>query len=147
MEVLTKWIQKTIGLSPEVQTKIFISLIITLVLWIFYSLIIKIVLRRTENARIRYAWRKTLGYVVIILGVFLIGRLLFSGFQSIATYLGLLSAGIAIALKDIVSNFAGWFFIISWRPFSVGDRIQIGNYAGDVIDTRVFQYCLYQRAG
>jgi small-conductance mechanosensitive channel len=144
MKNLMEWIQKTSGLSPEVQIKIFASLVIALVLWILYSLITKIVWHRTENVRTRYAWRKTLGYVLIILGVFLIGRLLFSGFQSIATYLGLLSAGIAIALKDIVLNFAGWFFIISRRPFSVGDRIQIGNYAGDVIDTRIFQFTLME---
>jgi len=144
MKNLMEWIQKALGLSPEVQIKIFASLVISLVLWILYSLIIKIVWRRTENVRSRYTWRKTSGYVVIILGVFLIGRLWFKGFQSIATYLGLLSAGIAIALKEVVSNFAGWLFIISRRPFSVGDRIQIGNYAGDVIDTRVFQFTLLE---
>ncbi|MBU4292695.1 MAG: mechanosensitive ion channel family protein [Actinobacteria bacterium] len=144
MKNLMDWIQKALDLSPEVQIKIFVSLVISLVLWVLYSIIAKIVWRRTENVRIRYSWRKTSGYVVIILGVFLIGRLWFKGFQSIATYLGLLSAGIAIALKDVVSNFAGWLFIISRRPFSVGDRIQIGNYAGDVIDTRVFQFTLLE---
>jgi small-conductance mechanosensitive channel len=144
MEILIKWIQETIGLSPEGQIKIFASLIISLVLWILYYLIIKVVWRRTEDVRTRYTWRKTSGYVVIVLGVFLIGRLWFKGFQSIATYLGLLSAGLAIALKDLVSNFAGWLFIISQRPFSVGDRIQIGNYAGDVIDTRIFQFTLLE---
>jgi len=144
MKNLMAWIQETIGLSPEVQTKLFASLVITLVLWILYSLIIKIVWRRTENVRTLYSWRKTSGYIVIVLGVFLIGRLWLSGFQSIATYLGLLSAGIAIALKDVVSNFAGWLFIISRRPFSVGDRIQIGNHAGDVIDTRFFQFTLME---
>lgn len=144
MKNLMEWIQKALGLSPEVQIKIFASLVIGLILWILYSLIIKVVWRRTEDVRTRYTWRKTSGYVVIILGVFLIGRLWFKGFQSIATYLGLLSAGLAIALKDLVSNFAGWLFIISRRPFSVGDRIQIGNYAGDVIDTRVFQFTLLE---
>src|SRR4030043_939916 len=131
MKNLMEWIQETIGLSPEVQIKIFASLVIALVLWILYSLIIKIVWRRTENVRTSYSWRKTSSYVVIVLGVFLIGRLWFRGFQSVATYLGLLSAGIAIALKDVVSNFAGWLFIISRKLFSVGDRIQIGNHAGD----------------
>jgi len=144
MKNLLGWIQETIGLSPEVQIKIFASLVIILVLWILYSLIIKIVWRQTENVRTLYSWRKTSGYIVIVLGVFLIGRLWLSGFQSIATYLGLLSAGIAIALKDVVSNFAGWLFIISRRPFSVGDRIQIGNHAGDVIDTRFFQFTLME---
>ena len=144
MKNLMAWIQETIGLNPEVQIKIFASLVIILVLWILYSLIIKIVWRRTENVRTRYNWRKTLDYIVLVLGILLIGRLWFSGFQSIATYLGLLSAGIAIALKDVVLNFAGWLFIISRRPFSVGDRIQIGNHAGDVIDTRVFQFTLME---
>jgi len=138
MNNLAEWIQEVLGLSPEVQIKIFASLVIALVLRIVYSLIIKVVRRRTENVRIRYGWRKTLGYIIIILGIFLIGRLWFSGFHSIATYLGLLSAGIAIALKDVVSNFAGWLFIISRRPFSAGDRIQIGEYCGDVIDIRIF---------
>ena len=144
MKNLMEWIQKALGLSPEVQIKIFASLVISLVLWVLYSIIVKIVWRRTENVRTHYTWRKTSGYIIIVLGVFLIGRLWFKGFQSIATYLGLLSAGIAIALKDVVSNFAGWIFIISRRPFSVGDRIQIGNYAGDVIDTRFFQFTLLE---
>jgi len=144
MEFIVKWIQDIIGLNPEIQVKIFTSFVITLVLWILYSLITKIIWRRTKNVRTLYSWRKASGYIVVVLGVLLIGRLWSSGFQSIATYLGLLSAGIAIALKDVVSNFAGWLFIISRRPFSVGDRIQIGNYAGDVIDTRFFQFTLME---
>ncbi len=139
-----EWISKNIGLLPEIQIKIFTSLIVALILWILHSLIIRIVWHRTENARIRYTWRKTFDYVIIFLGVFLIGRLWLSGFQSLATYFGLLSAGIAIALKDIVANFAGWLFIISRKPFSVGDRIQIKTYAGDVIDIRVFQFTLLE---
>ena len=144
MEILMKWIRETIGLSFDIQIKIFTLLLICLVLWIIYFLIIKLVWRRTEDVRTRYMWRKTSGYVVIVLGVFLIIRLWFKDFQSIATYLGLLSAGLAIALKDLVSNFAGWLFIISRRPFSVGDRIQIGNFAGDVIDVRIFQFTLME---
>ena len=70
MEVLTRWIQKTIGLNPEIQIKILSSLLITLFLWLFYSLIIKIVWRRTENARIRYNWKKTSGYIVLVFSVF-----------------------------------------------------------------------------
>lgn len=143
-EVLIKWVHDTIGLSPDVQYKIFGLLLFSLVLWIIYSLIIRIVWHRTEDVKTRYRWKKTAGYVAIILGLFLIIRLWLRDFQSMATYLGLLSAGLAIALKDLVSNFAGWLFIISRRPFSVGDRIQIGNFAGDVIDIRIFQFTLME---
>ncbi|MBL7066536.1 MAG: mechanosensitive ion channel, partial [Candidatus Marinimicrobia bacterium] len=59
-------------------------------------------------------------------------------------YLGLLSAGLAIALKDPLTNIAGWIFIIFRQSFSVGDRIQIGEQAGDVIDIRLFQFILLE---
>ena len=144
MDILVKWIEKTLGLSPEIQIKIFTSLVIGLILWILHSLLMRITWRRTEDARIRYIWRKTSGYIIIFLGIFLAGRLWFKGFQYIATYLGLLSAGIAIALKDLVAGLAGWIFIIGRKPFSVGDRIQIGTHAGDVIDIHIFQFTLLE---
>jgi len=143
-EVIIKWIHKNIGLSPETQGKVFLLLLISLILWVLYFLINWLVWRRTEDVRTRYRWKKTSGYILIILGLFIIIRLWFRGFESLATYLGLLSAGLAIALRDLVSDLAGWLFIIGRRPFSVGDRIQIGNFAGDVIDIRAFQFTLME---
>jgi len=143
-EVIIKWIHNNIGLSPETQMKVFLLLLISLILWVLYFLINWLVWRQTEDVRTRYRWKKTSGYILIILGLFIIIRLWFRGFESLATYLGLLSAGLAIALRDLVSDLAGWFFIIGRRPFSVGDRIQIGNFAGDVIDIRAFQFTLME---
>jgi small-conductance mechanosensitive channel len=79
-----------------------------------------------------------------IIGILLIARVWFEGIHSIATFLGLIGAGMAIALKEPVANFAGWAFIVWRRPFEVGDRIQLGDYAGDVIDIRVFQFTLME---
>ena len=56
--------------------------------------------------------------------------------------MGLISAGIAIALKDPLVNMVGWGFILIRQPFKVGDRIQIGSAAGDVIDIRLFQFSI-----
>jgi small-conductance mechanosensitive channel len=61
-----------------------------------------------------------------------------------ATYLGLVSAGLAIALSDPITNFAGWVYIFWSQPFKVGERIQIGEHAGDVIDAGVFQFTLLE---
>ncbi|MBT4575839.1 MAG: mechanosensitive ion channel, partial [Candidatus Cloacimonetes bacterium] len=72
------------------------------------------------------------------------GRIWFKGAQSLVTYLGLLSAGVAIALKDVLANLAGWLYIISRRPFNVGDRVQIGKFAGDVIDQNFFEFTLLE---
>ncbi|MCH7761424.1 mechanosensitive ion channel, partial [candidate division TA06 bacterium] len=59
-------------------------------------------------------------------------------------FLGLLSAGLAIALRDPLVNLAGWIFILLRRPLAVGDRIQIGDYAGDVIDLQLLQFTLME---
>jgi small-conductance mechanosensitive channel len=82
--------------------------------------------------------------VVVTLGIFMVGHLWFKGFQSLATYLGLLSAGLAIALQDLVRSFAGWMFILWRQPFGLGDRIQIGEARGDVIDIRLFRFSLME---
>lgn len=63
---------------------------------------------------------------------------------SLSTFFGLLSAGIAIALKDLLASIAAWLFIIARKPFVIGDRIEIGKVAGDVIDFRIFQFTIME---
>lgn len=133
-----------LNLSPELQEKLLLSLVICLGLWLLRTITLKIVWRRTEEPRLRYWWRKTTTYVTVLLGLLVIGRLWYHGFRNVGTFLGLLSAGLAIALKDVVSGMAGWLFILWRRPFEVGDRIQIGDESGDVIDIRIFQFTLME---
>jgi len=100
--------------------------------------------RRTSDVRTQYYWRKAVTYTVSFLGFLAVGRVWLPGIGSLATFLGLLGAGIAVALKDPLQNLAGWLFILWRRPFAVGDRIQIGSNAGDVIDLRIFQFTLLE---
>ncbi len=138
LNVAYQWIQSITGISIATQNKIFSSAIIILVLLVLRTILLKIVFKQTTNAHTRYVWRKTSSYVAVILAIFVGGRVWIAAFASIGTFLGLLSAGIAIALKDLLVNIAGWLYIISFRPFVVGDRIQIGDNSGDVIDISVF---------
>jgi len=135
---------RLLRIPPNFQQKIVLSAAMLLALWILRTLVIRAVRRATEDTAIRYRWRKTSRYVSAALAVLLLGRVWFEAFQSIATFLGLISAGIAIALKDMVTDMAGWIFIIVKKPFEVEDRIQIGPHAGDVIDQRVFKFTLME---
>lgn len=132
------------GITQEMQSKLIISVVIILVMWLLKKITLHVVWKRTDNVKTRYSWQKTTTYAVVVLDIIFLGRTWFIGFQSIATFLGLLSAGIVIALKDIIANMAGWAFIILRRPFSIGDRIQIGDFSGDVIDIRVFQFTIME---
>ena len=144
MERLFEWLQNITGLSPEIQNRIFISILIIFILWLLRFVLLRIVWTRTDNVNVRYRWQKTSVYIIAAIGILIIARVWFEGIQSLATYLGLLSAGLAIALKDIVTSLAGWIFIIVRRPFVVGDRIQVGDHAGDVIDIRIFKFTILE---
>jgi small-conductance mechanosensitive channel len=144
MEVMTQWLEENLGIAPGMQTKIITSLVAVLVLWILHLLVARLIVPRIQDLYIRYRIRKTVGYIIFFIGLLVIGRVWVRGFQALATYLGILSAGLAIALRDPLVNLAAWVFIIWRRPFEVGDRIQIGDNAGDVIDIRIFQFTLME---
>jgi small-conductance mechanosensitive channel len=144
MDQVVNWLEATLGISPETQAKILASLVAVLVLWMLHQLLLRGLIYRIGDQRTRYQWQKTSGYVIFLIGVLVVGPVWFEGLSSLATYLGLLSAGLAIALKDPITDLIGWAFLIWQRPFDVGDRIQVGNYAGDVIDRRIFQFSLME---
>ena len=141
------WLQTHLGINPELQMRLFATLGTVAGLWVLHKLILAVVYRRVRDPWSRYRWRKSLTYVFMAAGIIIVGRMWFAGVQALATFFGLLSAGLAIALKEPVSNLAGWAFIMWRRPFEVGDRVQIGPHAGDVIDLGVFQFTLNEIGG
>lgn len=117
---------------------------IILVLIIVRFIIVRIVYNRVENTEARYKWRKNVTYTLVFIGVLLVARTWIEAIGSLATFLGLLSAGLAIALRDPVTDMAGWVFLIWRKPFKVGDRIQIAENKGDVIDIRFFKFTVLE---
>jgi small-conductance mechanosensitive channel len=144
MTDLTALIQAWTGLSPETQGRLFSTLVVVLGLWLVRWLTLRLVRRRIENVTQRYYWSRVVTYLIVFIGLLVVGRIWFQGVSSLVTYFGLLSAGLAIALSDLVANLAGWFFILWRRPFVVGDRIEIAGQRGDVIDIRLFMFSLLE---
>lgn len=132
------------GLGPLIVGRFVTSLLVIFFLWLLHRAIVGLLVRSVEDVRQRYAWQKGAGYFIVVLGIFLIGPVWLEGLRNAATFLGLLSAGLAIAMRDLIINFTGWLFILFAHPFSVGDRIQIGTISGDVIDLRLFQFSLLE---
>lgn len=138
------WLEQTLGINQELAGKLLESFSAILIFWLLNLVIQRVVIQRIKDVRVRYQWQKISGYIVFALAIIVIWPVWFQGLQSVATYLGLLSAGLAVALKDPITDIIGWAFILLRRPFEVGDRIQIGEFAGDVIDQRIFQFSLME---
>lgn len=134
-----------LNIDDAIKNRIVQTVLIILVLWVLNKLAVRLFSHGTvEEIRKQYHWRKTIEYTLFTIGVLVIGNLWISNFQFIVTFLGILSAGIAIALKEVFMNIAGWAYIYIRKPFDVGDRVQIGDVKGDVIDLRLFQFTLLE---
>ncbi len=144
MSNITTWIFETFGIQAYAQYRIAASVIIILLLWLSRKLILNAVFRRTVDVHVRYRWRKSTLYIAVTLGIVFFTAIWMDLFRQVGTFLGLLSAGLTIALKDLVSDVAGWIFILWRRPFEVGDRVEIEGMRGDVIDIRMFQFTLME---
>ena len=143
MNIDLNWLAKLFTYS-SIQVKFLATFIATLTLIFFRRTIIKIIIDRIKDAKLRYQWQKGISYITFIIGFLVIGQIWFDGIQSIATYLGLLSAGIAISLRDPLVNLVGWLYIVWRNPLEVGDRVQLGDHAGDVIDINLFNFTLME---
>ena len=104
---------------------------------------LRIVKRRVKDTEVWYRTQKLTSYG----GTFII--LLTVGFiwlqvSNFGAWIGLVSAGVAIALADVLRNFAGWGYILVRRPFKIGDRIEINGQAGDVVDVRSQRFSIIE---
>jgi small-conductance mechanosensitive channel len=144
MENFNNWLQTYLGIDTAAQKKLLISVLVVATLWLFHRVLRGSVTERIQSLERRYQWQKALGYTFTTLGILTVSLVWFEGVQYAATYLGLVSAGIAIALKDPITNIVAWGFILWRKPFEVGDRIEIGQYAGDVVDQRIFQFSMME---
>ena len=63
---------------------------------------------------------------------------------SLATFAGFLSAGIAIALQNVILSVAAYFLLIGRFGIRVGDRVQIGEVTGDVFDIGLVRMLLVE---
>ena len=130
--------------TSHVKTKIIGTVIALILLPLIKRFILTPLFAKIKDNEKRYKWNKAVSYTYYFLFIFVVGSIWFEGFESIATYLGFVSAAIAFALKDPISNFAGWMFITTRTPFKIGDRIELGENAGDVIDINVFNFSIME---
>lgn len=66
------------------------------------------------------------------------------GIRPVLTALTIVAAALTIVSKELILNFLG-SFVIFWRQiFAIGDRVQIGDYSGDVIDKGILYFTLLE---
>jgi small-conductance mechanosensitive channel len=92
------------------------------------------VLRYAHEPRRRYQLLLVRTIVVWTIVIAVVGLSFVSEISTFATFAGLLTAGLAVAMQSVLVSVVGYFFLIGKYGIRVGDRIQIGSVVGEVID-------------
>jgi small-conductance mechanosensitive channel len=89
---------------------------------------------RAQDRYRRYYVRKGVSLVAAVVALIALGILWRPFAGQLGLVLGLITAGVAFAMQELIGALAGWFNIVSGSIYRVGDRVQVGGVRGDVID-------------
>jgi small-conductance mechanosensitive channel len=149
MDTLSVWMKKVID---TISTPLFTMGDSAFTLWMLLYLIGATVLliftatalgkliahRLLARSRIELGVRVAVGsivkYALLVIGFVVILQTTGINLSSITILLGALGVGIGFGLQNITNNFVSGLIILFERPIKVGDRIEVSNIAGDVVD-------------
>jgi small-conductance mechanosensitive channel len=105
------------------------------------------VYRYVRDPRRRYQFFLLRKFVLWFLISVIMAFAFASRLGSIVTFAGLLTAGVAVALQNVILSIVGYFFLIGKFGIRVGDRVQIGGVTGEVIDIGLLRLHLMELGG
>lgn len=129
---------------PNIQEAHVINILwstgLALVIYAVKSILLRFIHKKIANQLLYFKAKRLINFIAFMLYMVLFALIWFEAGGALVTYLGLFSAGLALALKDILLNIAGWLYILFRQPFDIGDRIEISGVKGDVIDQNIFKF-------
>ncbi len=129
-----QWVWDLVVDNDSAVGKLVTTVVIAFTAVAIGSLVGRLASRRVDDRYRRYYVRKSAHYVVALLAVIGLGILWRPFAGQLGLVLGLITAGVAFAMQEVIGALAGWFNIVSGSIFKVGDRVQLGGVRGDVID-------------
>ncbi len=120
--------------------KLLTSVVLLLITLTVISITNRLLFKTIKDNTTYYVTRKRFYYLYIFIFLLLLAVQWSSTNVDLTLYVGFISAGIAISLREIFTNMAAWIIIVTKKPFEVGDRITINGRSGDVIDIKLFHF-------
>jgi small-conductance mechanosensitive channel len=103
--------------------------------------------RYVHDGRRRYQFL-LLRRIVIWVSVLIIVVLAFATeLGSVVTFAGLITAGIAVAMQNVITSIVGYFFLIGKYGLRVGDRVSIAGVTGEVVEIGLVRIHLMELGG
>jgi len=102
---------------------------------------------RLDDAATRFTLRRIEHLLVaLVIAVIVIGVVFVNWYTALIS-VGVGSVVVGLAVQTPMTSFLGWIYILIRRPYQVGDRIQIEDATGDVIDVSYLDTTLWEFGG
>ncbi len=119
-----------------------LSLILLLVMLFYLAsklrfwLVNRVLVRSSLDIGAREAIGAITRYVILFIGLLMIFQTVGINLTTLNVIAGAVGIGIGFGLQTIASNFISGLIILFERPIKIGDRIEVDNVVGDVIEIR-----------
>jgi small-conductance mechanosensitive channel len=117
-----------------------IALLVLLLFWFVSQfrkkLLARLLDRTTLDASGRQLISSVVQYVLVLIGLLVILQTAGIDLTTLNVLAGALGIGIGFGLQTISSNFISGLIILLERPVKIGDRIEVGDVEGKVIEIR-----------
>ncbi|MBE35586.1 MAG: mechanosensitive ion channel protein MscS [Opitutaceae bacterium] len=101
---------------------------------IFRLVIVRRLLENTQlDKPVRYGVERIMGYLFLLLGGYIALQTIGLDLSSLTVIAGAVGVGIGFGLQNIISNFISGIIILIERPISIGDRVEVGGVAGQIV--------------
>jgi small-conductance mechanosensitive channel len=102
---------------------------------------------KSPTLKLHYNIVRLVRLVTILVIIFILISFLFQNWYTAVVSLGLVSLILGFSLQTPISSLIGWFYIIIRTPFRIGDRIQVGDFTGDVVEINYLDTTLWEFHG
>lgn len=114
--------------------KLIISLFLIALIFLTSRIINKIIKTQTHMEGDRYNLLRVNRFLTIIFSFIVATSFLFQNLYAAVVSFGLISLILGFALQAPMASFIAWVYLVFRRTYLVGDRIQIKEFRGDVIE-------------
>src|SRR5580700_6192549 len=132
------------AVSLSLFAKCLAAVVGILVIHATFRVLERVLPRRFGRTDERYKVRKFVVFSGSLTTLLSLGILFEDRLGRLTVTLGVVGAGVAVALQDMVASIAGAFSIGFSKLYAVGDRVQIGDTRGDVIDIGLLRTTLME---
>ncbi len=133
--------------TDNVTEKIVQTLVVVVLLLLINRLLLNAFDRHFEDGTKVYRLRRTTKTTSIIVLVVMIIVIWLSDSSNLFDYLSYIAIAIIVVLHETISNIAGGLIIMARKPFVLGDRIEIENYKGDIVNIDVVYTTIVEVGG